>query len=168
MLFKSFRDRLVTRRFARRVVAGLWVVLCLASSGLSAQPLSPPTNLRVILGALPPGGLPPGMTLRDIDGGADYFSLWPNTLPTSASFFPIGGWLESVIEHRYIDLDREAGLNTYVAITRNSNLDLVYELTYRVGGEDLSRAAGRSQALVSRCECALRVGALPQSHIAIW
>src|SRR5262245_10870168 len=98
MLVKSFRDRLVTRRFAQRVVAGLCVVLCLASSGLSAQPLSPPTNLRVIAGAVPLGGLPPGVTLRGLDGGADHFSRWPNPLPTSASFFPRGVWLESVVE----------------------------------------------------------------------
>ncbi len=69
--------------------------------------------------------MPPGVTLRDIDGGLGYFSRWPNTFPTNPSFFPIGVWFESVVEQRDVDLDKAAGLNTYVVITRNSNLDLV-------------------------------------------
>lgn len=80
----------------------------------------PPTTVPV-----PPGGLPVGVALRPVDGGADYYGRWPGTLPADASFFPIGVWFESVVGQSNIDVDRAVGLNTYVVLTRNSDLALV-------------------------------------------
>jgi hypothetical protein len=36
-----------------------------------------------------------GVTLREIDGGADYFGQWSNSFRTDPTFFPIGVWAES-------------------------------------------------------------------------
>ncbi len=44
---------------------------------------------------------------------------------TNHNFFPIGVWYESVLTQHDIDLDRGAGLNTYVVLTSNSDLSLV-------------------------------------------
>jgi hypothetical protein len=63
--------------------------------------------------------------LRDVDGGTDYFSRWPASLPASPSFFPVGVWFESVTSKADVDQDRAAGLNTYVALTANSDLRLI-------------------------------------------
>jgi hypothetical protein len=65
------------------------------------------------------------MDLREIDGGPGYFSQFASSLPTDPSYFPIGVWFESVTSQADINLDRAAGLNTYVVITSNSNFNLV-------------------------------------------
>ena len=65
------------------------------------------------------------MALREIDGGRDYYSQFSNPLPTDINYFPIGVWLESVQSQADIDMDKAAGLNLYVGITRNSQLSLV-------------------------------------------
>ena len=36
------------------------------------------------------------MALREVDGGPGYFAQFANSLPSDASYFPIGVWLESV------------------------------------------------------------------------
>ena len=64
-------------------------------------------------------------SLREIDGGPDYFSQFANSLPTDPSFFPIGVWFESVTSQADINLDKAAGLNLYVVLTSNSNLSLI-------------------------------------------
>jgi hypothetical protein len=61
-----------------------------------------------------------GVTLRGLDGG-DY----PAGLPNDPAFFPIGVWLEAVHDQGDVDADRAVGLNVYVGITADSNLDLV-------------------------------------------
>jgi hypothetical protein len=40
----------------------------------------------------PAGTLPPGVTLRDIDGGQAYFRQWSNSFPTDPAFFPLAVW----------------------------------------------------------------------------
>ena len=65
------------------------------------------------------------MTLREIDGGPDYFAQFDNSLPSDPSFFPIGVWFESVTSQADINLDKDVGLNLYVVLTGNSNLSLV-------------------------------------------
>ena len=40
--------------------------------------------------------LPAGVTLRDIDGGADYYANWANSYSTSSSFFPFTVWAETL------------------------------------------------------------------------
>jgi hypothetical protein len=66
------------------------------------------------------------MTLTQVDGGPNYYAKFSNGLPADKSFFPIGVWFESVVSQRDIDLDKSAGLNTYVVLTGNSNLDLIH------------------------------------------
>jgi hypothetical protein len=104
----------------------LLAVQSLGGSGVFSQQLPPPaapSNLRV--GSGDGQGLPPGVTLRAIDGGDAYFSAWQNTLPTQLSFFPIAVWFESVLTAQDIDVDQAVGLNTYVVLTGNSDASLV-------------------------------------------
>jgi hypothetical protein len=60
--------------------------------------------------------------LRQVDGGADYYSKFPRSLPSDLSYFPIGVWLESVISRSDADGDKRAGLNLYVGLTATSTL----------------------------------------------
>jgi hypothetical protein len=107
-------------------IGALLAVQSLGGSGVFSQQLSPPaapSNLRV--GSGDGEGLPPGVTLRAIDGGDAYFSAWQNTLPTQLSFFPIAVWFESVLTAQDIDVDQAVGLNTYVVLTGNSDAPLI-------------------------------------------
>jgi hypothetical protein len=63
--------------------------------------------------------------LEALDGGLDYYGRFSNGFPTSASYFPIGVWLESVIDRSDVLKDKAAGINTYVVLTANSNLSLL-------------------------------------------
>jgi hypothetical protein len=65
------------------------------------------------------------MTLTHVDGGSNYYARFSHGLPADKSYFPIGVWFESVISQRDIDLDKDAGLNTYLALTANSDVGLV-------------------------------------------
>ena len=64
-------------------------------------------------------------SLREIDGGPNYYSQFINSLPSDPNFFPIGVWFESVTSQSDINLDKAAGLNTYVVITSSSNFNLI-------------------------------------------
>src|ERR1044072_8352415 len=64
-------------------------------------------------------------SLREIDGGPDYYSQFSNSLPSDPNFFPIGVWFESVTSQSDVDLDKAAGLNTYLVITSSSNFNLI-------------------------------------------
>jgi hypothetical protein len=64
------------------------------------------------------------VVLREVDGGKDYYSRFSNSLPSNANFFPLGVWFESVVDNN-ADLDKEAGLNLYVALTGDSKLAIV-------------------------------------------
>jgi hypothetical protein len=70
----------------------------------------------------PPSG---GPIWRAVDGGADYYAQFDPTLPGGRDWFPVGVWLESVVAAGDIELDRAAGLNTYVQLTENSDLALL-------------------------------------------
>ena len=65
------------------------------------------------------------MTLTQVDGGPKYYARFSDGLPSDPSYFPIGVWFESVTSQRDIDLDKDAGLNTYLALTANSDVGLV-------------------------------------------
>ena len=67
----------------------------------------------------------PGVTLRTVDGGADYYTKFANPLPSSPGFFPIAVWYESVLSSSDAAIDKDAGLNTYVELTEGSRGDLV-------------------------------------------
>jgi len=63
--------------------------------------------------------------LEPLDGGPDFYGRFSNGFPTSASYFPIGIWLESVVDPADLFKDKAIGINTYVAITSDSNLSLL-------------------------------------------
>lgn len=68
---------------------------------------------------------PPGVALREIDGGPGYYSRFKNPLPSEPHFFPVGVWFESALEKDYVAKDVAAGLNTYVVLTADSDFDLI-------------------------------------------
>jgi hypothetical protein len=70
----------------------------------------------------------PGLSLPLVpwEGGPAYWNQWASTRPwTNPAFFPIGVWFESVGRQSDVDLDKAAGLNTYVEITSNSSAGLI-------------------------------------------
>jgi hypothetical protein len=76
----------------------------------------------------------PGMTsgviaaaadLRPVDGGPQFYARFPASLPSTASYFPVGVWFESVLTQEEVDADRRAGINLYIALTGNSDLRLI-------------------------------------------
>ena len=78
------------------------------------------------------------LSLEPVDGGASYYARFSHGLPANPSYFPIGVWFESVLSQADIDKDRDAGLNTYLVLTANSNLDLVQSNgMYAIVGSDL-------------------------------
>lgn len=64
-------------------------------------------------------------SIRNVDGGADYYARFNASLPSGATFFPVAVWSESVLEARDTATDIEAGINTYVELTANTNLQLI-------------------------------------------
>ena len=68
---------------------------------------------------------PGSVSLRQVDGGPRYYAKFPRSLPSDPSYFPVGVWFESVLSQADVDADREAGLNLYVALTADSDLELV-------------------------------------------
>jgi len=65
------------------------------------------------------------LSITQVDGGPNYYAKFSNGLPAEKSFFPIGVWFESVLSQRDIDLDKDAGLNTYEVLTDDSDLNLI-------------------------------------------
>jgi hypothetical protein len=63
--------------------------------------------------------------LRAVDGGPHYYAKFSPSLPGDPSFFPVGVWFESVTQPSDTALDKDAGINTYVQLTDNSDTSLV-------------------------------------------
>jgi hypothetical protein len=60
------------------------------------------------------------------EGGPAYWDQWASTKPwTNPAFFPIGVWNESVVKQSDVDLDKAAGLNTYVGLVNTSIPSLI-------------------------------------------
>lgn len=59
--------------------------------------------------------------LREVDGGADYYGRFKVSLPTDPKYFPVGVWLESVMDSFDVEKDQANGINTYVNLTEQSN-----------------------------------------------
>lgn len=97
-----------------------------------------------LLAALSSGIYTPGLTLAEApkltvswglpmtaprvpwEGGPAYWNQWAATKPwTNPAFFPIGVWFESVLNQSDVELDKAAGLNTYVELTADSNAGIV-------------------------------------------
>ena len=58
--------------------------------------------------------------LRPVDGGPRYYGRFSNALPSSPSYFPIGVWLECAATPAAVRLDKDVGLNVYVAVCANT------------------------------------------------
>jgi len=65
--------------------------------------------------AAPPAAPPsaPGVTLREVDGGPDYFARWANSFPADPGFFPIAVWAETLDDPTWIGRYRRLGVNTF-------------------------------------------------------
>lgn len=61
--------------------------------------------------------------LRAVDGGPNFFNRFKGALPSAPAYFPVGVWLESVMDLSDIQKDHNNGINTYVDLTANSNPD---------------------------------------------
>lgn len=87
-----------------------------ASSAKSAPrvPSATPTSKLPAM----PRPLPAGVTLRQPDGS------YPSGLPNDARYFPIGVWLADVQGRADITADRTAGLNTYVGMAHDPDVDM--------------------------------------------
>jgi hypothetical protein len=109
--------KITARRTVRAGGFGLVLIASvMVASGLSFvwdQTQSPPAE--AVATAAP-------VQLRAVDGGPDYFSKYPNSLPTDPSYFPIGVWLESLIEPTDAPRDRLIGVNLYVDLTSASDV----------------------------------------------
>ncbi len=96
-----------------------------APSGSPGGPTPPPTGGPSASPTGPPSGAP-GLPRIPWEGGPEYYGRWAATRPwNDPGFFPIGVWLESVLEPGDVARDKAAGLNTYVGLTANSNAALV-------------------------------------------
>ena len=106
-----------------------------ASRSASASP-----SVALAAGAAAHGGS--GAHLRQVDGGTGFYGKFSNGLPTSASFFPIAVWYESVITSSDVNTDKAAGLNTYIQLTDSSDLSLVRNAGMHAILDDASLAHG--------------------------
>jgi hypothetical protein len=121
----SRRARVGCLAFA--VAAGCVAVNCAgddAGSQLRSTAARAPANAETTVTIPPawttavPDGLPSGVKLRAPDGS------YPTGLPNDPTFFPIGVWLETVIDSSQVAMDRSVGLNLYVALAHDEVADL--------------------------------------------
>lgn len=68
---------------------------------------------------------PSGPSLRPVDGGEKYFDQFHNSFPTTPEFFPLGVWFTYATSADQIASDRALGINTYVMVTSDSDLNLI-------------------------------------------
>lgn len=62
------------------------------------------------------------------EGGPAYYKQFPAAVALGwdqPTFFPIGVWYEGVYTQSEVDLDKDVGINTYVALTAPTNMSLV-------------------------------------------
>src|SRR4051812_41317856 len=85
-----------------------------------------------------PASGPP--TLQAVDGGLDYYSRFFPSFPADEDFFPLAVWFESVTDPEDVRRDAAAGLNTYVELTSNSDLDLISRAGMRAIHSDVGAA----------------------------
>ncbi|GIJ27069.1 hypothetical protein Vqi01_22310 [Micromonospora qiuiae] len=115
-----------------------WVDVVFAPAPVApTTPPTTPTTTTPSVTSPPPTGAPtasppvrPALNLPRVawEGGPSYYASFPVANAagwTNHNFFPIGVWYESVLTQHDVDLDRTAGLNTYVMLTSNSDLSLV-------------------------------------------
>ncbi|KRC62782.1 hypothetical protein ASE14_02905 [Agromyces sp. Root81] len=102
------------------VAGAIAIAIVVASSATtraaSDAPAGPPPDSASESGAV---------TVRAVDGGADYYGHFEDGLPDDPGFFPIGVWFASVTSSSDTEADRSMGVNTYVELTANSSLELI-------------------------------------------
>ena len=64
-------------------------------------------------------------SLRPVDGGDGYLDGKVHPFPDQESFFPVAVWHSSVMDAGQLELDRAVGINTYVQLTPDSDVDLI-------------------------------------------
>ncbi|ACL41859.1 conserved hypothetical protein [Pseudarthrobacter chlorophenolicus A6] len=69
--------------------------------------------------------LAPQRSLRTVDGGLNYYGKFNNPLPATPDYFPIGIWLETILNQDDVRNDSEAGINLYVDLAPSSDLSLL-------------------------------------------
>jgi hypothetical protein len=108
--------------------AAVWIVVALAAATvvtIVAAIVRTDSDERAQTVATPPPAEVNSASVRPVDGGPRYYARFPKSLPTDPSYFPIGVWFESVTSQADIDLDKQSGINLYMALTGNSNLPLL-------------------------------------------
>lgn len=68
---------------------------------------------------------PTGPSLRNVDGGNQFYGTFKNSFPTSPDFFPLGVWAAQANSPQDIASDRALGINTYVLSLEGSNDRLI-------------------------------------------
>ncbi|MDV6295434.1 DUF4082 domain-containing protein [Rhodococcus aetherivorans] len=68
---------------------------------------------------------PAGPSLRPVDGGEEFYGSFTNSLPATPDFFPIGVWFAGVLSAEEIATDSSIGINTYVELTDDSDVELI-------------------------------------------
>jgi hypothetical protein len=106
------------------VVAGLLGAIVLLAGSASAEPLAPPLGTDATAQSRATVAKRGALRLQHVDGGPGYWGRFSNALPRTPNYFPVGVWLESALDRGDIRMDKDAGLNTYVALTSNSSLAL--------------------------------------------
>ena len=102
----------------RKLIIGIALV---GVAALVATVVSTAYHHRPNSGSQPSGDV----TLREVDGGPNYYARFNPTLPTDNDFFPVGVWFESVTGPEDVRRDADAGVNVYVELTSNSDLQLI-------------------------------------------
>ncbi len=98
------------------------------------------TGCVIFPGSAPKAEVP---QVRPVDGGIDYYEQFGNSLPSSPAYFPVGVWMESVIEPGDVVVDQNIGLNTYAGLTSNSDIkQVIDEGSYAITGWPAPEAAG--------------------------
>ena len=105
-------------RVTRRTAMGLLAVALGASLVVTTCESEGPSNGELATTTTISNELPPGVTLRQPDGA------YPAGLPNDPTFFPLGVWLETVVEEAVVDMDRSFGLNLYAGLGHEDPTDL--------------------------------------------
>lgn len=115
-----------------RAIAAVTVVLLAAGvvTSSAAAPTAPHHSFLTGVDAARTTTGTIASTLRPVpwEGGPSYYAAYPAIAAagwTNPAFFPIAVWQESVRQPEDTNLDRAAGLNTYLSPTGNSDLGLI-------------------------------------------
>lgn len=118
-------------RGALGLLAVVTVLVTAACTGSPADSSPAPSAERSLLPGSPSAAPPASVAaLPRVPwaGGPAYYERFPWAAEAGwarPDFFPIGVWYESVLSPQDVELDRAAGLNTYVELTSNSDPGLL-------------------------------------------